>query len=504
MGRNDKRRVASNFVSSLFGYVLSIAIGLILPRFFTLTYGSEVNGLIGSVNQFVVYLGLFEAGVGTATLQALYKPVALDDKNGISSIMNAAGAYYKKAGLYYLIGLLILCFGYPLAFKTDISFFRVVAIVFLTGFINVLNFWVQGKYLVLLRAEGKNYILTNLNSAMNVLTGIIKIVLIRLRVDVVLIMAAAFLVNVGTMIFILIYIKVNYKWLDPTVSADFKAIEQKNYVLIHEISTLIFNNTDIIILTIFCGLKVVSVYSMYKLVIIYLGNILSTITSSVEFSLGQLYQTQKSEFVKRVDLCESVYSVSFHTFNSVALFLFIPFMRLYTAGITDINYVDYRLAVLFVTIELLSSVRVMMTRTISFAGHFKLTTTRTIAESIINLTVSLVAVRFWGIYGVLMGTVVALLYRTNDIIIYSNVRLIGRSPLKTYSIHLLNLVLLIAFQFVYKLLFPVIDSYVMFAVYGAAMVLMTAAAMTIVQMIAFPDFRSMIISVVKKLIGSKK
>ena len=205
MGRNDKRRVASNFVSSLFGYVLSIAIGLILPRFFTLTYGSEVNGLIGSVNQFVVYLGLFEAGVGTATLQALYKPVALDDKNGISSIMNAAGAYCKKAGLYYLIGLLILCFGYPLAFKTDISFFRVVAIVFLTGFINVLNFWVQGKYLVLLRAEGKNYILTNLNSAMNVLTGIIKIVLIRLRVDVVLIMSAAFLVNVGTMIFILIY-----------------------------------------------------------------------------------------------------------------------------------------------------------------------------------------------------------------------------------------------------------------------------------------------------------
>lgn len=504
MGQNDKRRVATNFVSSLFGYVLSIAIGLILPRFFTLTYGSEVNGLIGSVNQFVVYLGLFEAGVGTATLQALYKPVAIDDKTGISSIMNAAGAYYRKAGLYYLIGLIVLCFGYPFAFKTEIGFFRVVAVVFFVGFINVLNFWVQGKYTVLLRAEGKNYILTNLNSVINVLTGILKIVLIRMKVDIVLIMASAFLVNFGTMVFVFIYMKVNYKWLDQTVAADFKAIEQKNYVLVHEISTLVFNNTDIIILTIFCGLKVVSVYTMYKLVITYLGNVLSTITTSVEFSLGQLYQTQKSVFAKRVDLCESVYSISFHTFNSVALFLFVPFMRLYTSGITDINYVDYRLAVLFVTIELLSSVRIMMLKTINFAGHFKLTTSRTITESIINLTVSLVAVQFWGIYGVLLGTVVALLYRTNDVIIYSNVRLIGRSPLKTYSIHLLNLILLVAFQFVYKLLFPVIDSYVMFALCGAAMVLMTAAAMTIVQMMAFPDFRSMVINSLKKLLRRRK
>ena len=212
---------------------------------------------------------------------------------------------------------------------------------------------------------------------------------------------------------------------------------------------------------------------------------------------------RKEEFDKKVDICESVYSIAFSTTYSVALFLFVPFMKLYTAGITDINYVDYRLAILFVSIELLSSMRVLMTKTINFAGHFKNTVSRTITESIINLTVSLIAVRFWGIYGVLMGTIVALLYRTNDIIIYSNVRLIGRSPIKTYCIHLLNLVILIAFQYVYKLLFPVIESYVMFAACGAAMVLMTAFTMTIAQMVAFPDFRSMVMDSLKKLNGRR-
>lgn len=501
---NANEKVKYNLISSFLGYVLSIIIGLILPRFFTLTYGSEVNGLIGSVNQFIVYLGLFEAGVGTALLQALYRPIAIDDKKSISSVMNAASSYYRKAGLYYLIGLIILCIGYPVAFKTGIGFLRVVGIVFFSGFVNVLNFWIQGKYVVLLRAEGKNYITNNLNTISTILTGVLKIVLIRFRVDVVLILFGSLCVNFCLMLFVLFYVKTNYKWLDPNIPADFNAIGQKKYVLVHEISTLIFNNTDIIILTVFCGLKVVSVYTMYKLITTYLGNALSMLPNSVEFSLGQLYQTKKTEFNKRMDIFESVYSTAFTTIYSVALFLFIPFMKLYTSGITDINYVDYRLAVLFVAIELLSSLRIMMLKTINFAGHFKLTTSRTITESIINLSVSLVAVQFWGIYGVLMGTVVALLYRTNDIIIYSNVRLIGRSPLKTYSIHLLNLILLVAFQFVYKLLFPVIESYVMFALCGAAMVLMTAAAMTIVQMMAFPDFRSMVINSLKKLLRRRK
>ena len=486
---NKRGKVKSNLITSLLGYVVSIAIGLILPRFFTLTYGSEVNGLLGSVNQFIIYLGLFEAGVGTATLQALYRPVALDDRNQISSVMNAAGAYYRKAGLYYLIGLLILCFGYPLAFKTEIDYFKVVGIIFFTGFINVLNFWIQGKYVVLLRAEGKNYIITNLNTIITLLSGVLKILLIRMKVDVVLIMAASFLINLGTMVFIFVYMRANYRWLDYSIPADNASIGQKNYVLIHEISTLIFNNTDIIILTIFCGLRVVSVYTMYKLVTTYLGNVLSIIPSSVEFSLGQSFQTSKTDFTGNIDLCESTYSITYHTLYSVALFLFVPFMKLYTSGITDINYVDYRLAVLFVAIELYSSMRVMMNKTISFAGHFKLTTSRTIVESIINLTVSLIGVRLWGIYGVLVGTIVALAYRTNDIIIYSNVRLMGRGPAKTYAIHLINMALLVGFQFIYKLLFSEVSNYIVFGLYGAIMVVMTGMAMLLAQMLFFPEFR---------------
>lgn len=61
-------------------------------------YGSEANGLIASIVQIISYFALLEAGVGAASLQALYKPVAGNDRSHINSILAATSSYYKKPG----------------------------------------------------------------------------------------------------------------------------------------------------------------------------------------------------------------------------------------------------------------------------------------------------------------------------------------------------------------------------------------------------------------------
>ena len=81
---------------------------------------------------------------------------------------------------------------------------------------------------------------------------------------------------------------------------------------------------------------------------------------------------------------------------------------------------------------------------IKFAGHFKQTQWHSVLEAAINVTVSLIGVHFYGIYGVLLGTIAALLYRTNDMIIYANKKILHRSPWKTYRRWLVNLALFIA------------------------------------------------------------
>ena len=82
-------------------------------------------------------------------------------------------------------------------------------------------------------------------------------------------------------------------------------------------------------------------------------------------------------------------------------------------------------------------------------------------ESVINIVVSLACVFRFGIYGVLLGTIAALLYRTNDMIIYANKKILHRSPWKTYRRWLVNLALFIAVTVLSKPLFAriALDTY---------------------------------------------
>ena len=117
-----------------------------------------------------------------------------------------------------------------------------------------------------------------------------------------------------------------------------------------------------------------------------------------------------------------------------------PFMNVYTAGITDAKYVDEYLAFLFVLMRIMASSREASSRVISFAGHFRQMQWRAVLEAAINLSASILLVRKFGIYGVVLGTIVAYFWRTNDIILYANKHLLNRSCWCTYKIWLLNLV----------------------------------------------------------------
>src|SRR5699024_10637919 len=118
----------------------------------------------------------------------------------------------------------------------------------------------------------------------------------------------------------------------------------------------------------------------------------------------------------------------------------LPFMRLYTAG-ADINYIDWRLPVLFGIYQLLSYGRISSNFIIGFAGEFKSTQWRAWLETAINLAFSFVCVFKFGIYGVLFGTIAAVLYRVNDIILFANHRVLKRSAWSTYRRWLTNAII---------------------------------------------------------------
>ena len=456
----NRKRSVRNLISAAVGHLLAVLIGLMLPRLFITRFGSEVNGLLGSISQILVYLGLFEAGVGAVALQALYGPVAGKEWTAINGILSATNIYYKRTSIIYFFALLALSAVYPLIVKAEMDFLTVFLIILFCGLPSVLSFYGQAKYILLLRAEGKNYIITNLAALVNVLIGLTKAALILLGLEVLPVIVVSFFIQLVQFVYITQYVKRNYKDISLSHEPDYKAVSQKNYMLVHQVSGLIFQNTDVLLLSAFSGLKVVSVYSIYKLVMSQLAHLTYILQSSVDFVLGQTFQTDLVKYTRRIDLFESYFSAVTFALYAVVYYVLFSFVSLYTYGITDITYADRNLVFLFVIIELLTVMRTPMLQTINYAGHFRKTTWRTVAESVINLSVSLLGVAFYGIYGVLAGTVIALLYRTNDIIIYSNTRLLRRSPMHTYMIHLLNTGVFVLVQILFSRVFQPIGSYI--------------------------------------------
>ena len=437
------KRSAYNMIFGILNQVVMIAAGILLPRLVLVNLGSESNGLLNSVNQIFTYFALLEAGVGTATLQALYGPVGRNDWDSINGILMATDRYYKRTGVIYLVAFCILAFFYPLAVSSDLRKSTIFLVIVLTGFSGVISYFFQGKYNVLLLAEGKSYISSNLSLITYILTSVAKIILLLHGFDVVALQAMYCFFNVVKMIYIEWYIHRYYKWINLKGTPDYQAISQKNFVLVHQISSLIFNNTDIVILTLTLGLKSVSVYSMYTLLFGMVSTLISTITGSVQFILGQTFKANKEKYEKLLDVYEACSMALVFSLYCIANLFILPFMRLYTSGISDIHYIDHSLPYLFILVYLLNNGRESSNLSIKFAGHFKQTVSRTVFESVINLSVSILCVLRFGIHGVLMGTIVALLYRANDMVIYANKRILKRSPWITYRRWLLNLVLFI-------------------------------------------------------------
>ena len=458
----SKHKGIKNILSGFIGQLITIALGIIIPRLVLLNLGSEANGLLSTVSQIYTYFALLEAGVGNAALQALYGPIGSNNTEQSNRILAAMQHYYRRTGFVYLAGVLIVGFVFPIVVHSSFSYQTLFLVTILGGLGGVVRYFTQAKYLMLIKADGRNYAETNISTIINVLISVTKIILLCARCNVIVIQAMYFGYSVLTSFVYVAYVRRSYSWLNLRVAPDLQALSKRNYAFIHQISAMIFNSTDMMILSLFENLKIVSVYGLYTLLFNMASTAVGTINGSIQYRLGQTFCNKHHEKYLCMHDAFEIYNMALVSslYCIVGIFI-LPFLRLYTAGVQDINYTDPILPYLFIAVYLLNNGRESSNLVIKFAGHFKQTQWHSVLEAAINVGVSLVGVYFCGIYGVLIGTIAALLYRTNDMIIYANKKILNRSPWKTYRRWLVNLGMFIAFTLISKVAFAhvVLDTY---------------------------------------------
>ncbi|MGG2092736.1 polysaccharide biosynthesis C-terminal domain-containing protein [Bacillus sp. S13(2024)] len=431
-----------NFCVAIMLQLITIILGFLIIPIRIQTYGSEMNGLLASIGQFLVYFKLVEAGISIASMQALYKPLANNDTSQVNAILSATKQFYNRAGIIFTIIVVIFSILFPIVTKGEISGFTVTALVIVMAGSGILEFLIFNKYGVLLAADQKDYIVNFIQVIISVLNATISIVLMYLNKSILLVTIWSTSASVLKVMIIVLYFKKYYPEIKFNTIPNYEAISKRWDAFIHQLASLVVFNSPIIIITFFCSLKVVSIYSVYNVIFAAIGSIIGVFSSGLLAGFGQAMTINNQESVRKsYSSFECLYYMVLTWAYTCCLILILPFVRIYTKGIHDANYIDPVLAILFVWVGMSNQIRIPQNMLVSAAGHFKETRKRAIIEACINIIASLVFVQYFGVYGVLMGSICSFTYRTIDFVIYGNRHILNQSPLKSFQRIIINIVL---------------------------------------------------------------
>lgn len=415
MSRNKK--LFLNLIVSIALQLVTIISGFVLPRLYLQYYGSAVNGLVSSVTQYLGFISLAECGVGAVTQSALYKPLAEKDQLQISKVIISSKKFFRKLG-YILIGYVaVLLIIYPKMINDSFEWWFTTSLILAIAISTFAQYYFSMSYRLLLSADQLGYIQMSLqivtvivNTILNVFFTIngFSIQIVKLSTSIVFLLQPA-----GLYLFVKKHYKLNLK-----LKLNDEPIKQKWNGLAQHISSVVLSRTAVAVLT-FYSLVSVSVYNVYFLVVSGLQLIIDSLTNAVQPYIGNIYATQEKNLLNKVFSIWEWISHGFITLlYSCAGILMIPFVRVYTKGITDGNYIVPVFSALITLAYASFCLRYPYTIMIKAAGHYKETQWSCILEAGINIVLSIIFVNIWGLPGVALAILIAMIYRTMYCVFY--------------------------------------------------------------------------------------
>lgn len=489
----DKKNL-KNIIYTFVGQLAVLGLALVVPRFILTGYGSDTNGLLSTIGQIIAYLSLLEAGIGQATRNELYKYLHGDfsDKNGISSVMSVSRKTYRKMTAVYALLVVFIALVLPFVIKTDLSKPTVFLVMLIEGVSGVVSFFFVQDQISLLIADGSQYVNSNIEILFKSMIYMIKIVMALLGVNIILMEAGFFAATVIKILIYKVYMKKHYGWLDYSLADKERRLKDRGSYIVTEVAWVVFSSTDMIVISIFCSTKSSSVYAIYYMVFLVINKLADAVFTSLKFNLGQTFHDDPERYKAMHDMFNTVFFGAVSALLAVSFYLCVPFVSLYTAGISDADYIDNALPLGFCLIILLSWSRMVSEHLVGVAGLAKKLCVISLIEAAVNIVLSVILVNTLGIRGVLYATVAALPLK----VIYCNYLadkvILKRSVFKTVKIIAANAVLFAVLAVCKRFVAVNISSYGSFVLYGLIFTLCSIVLFAAVNLAVNPGILKII------------
>ena len=494
------RKALINFVAGATSELITIACGLILPRLILSNFGSAYNGITHSISQFISYIALMKVGIGGATRAALYKPLADKDTESISRVIAATQQFMKRISMLFVI--FVFCFAIisPTFICTDFGWWFTASLIIIISFSTFAEYYFGFTYQMLLMADQKQYV-TLISVVATILDTIVSALLINKGFGIHVVKLATVLISSITPIFLYFYVNRKYKIIKNIKFSD-KDLPQKWDSTAHEVASFVNNNTDIVILTLFSNLLEVSVYTVYHYVSTNLKKIVNVLTSSFAGAFGNMYANKEYKVMnENLGIYELIVYSSATVLYSAAMVLIVSFALLYTKGVTDVSYERPLFGIVICLAGAFDCFRVPYKTIVTSAGHFKQTRNGAIAEAVINIVVSILLVIKFGLVGVAIGSLCAMIFRTCQYAIYMSKNIINRD-IYYFIKHILISLTIMAITYLISLGYMnFIDSWIEWIFY-AIITTLISIALTLITDLVF--YRQDMYNFLRKLKGNLK
>ena len=407
--KNASRNIITGFALMLFRTLVPFALRSVMIY----KLGMEYVGLDSLFVQILHVLNLAELGVGNAMVYSMYKPIAEDNTDKLQALLNLYRKYYRIIGLIVLAAGLVIIPILPKLIKGTVPDGLNLYILYLINLAStVLSYWLFAYKNSLLMAHQRTDVTNKIQLATFFVRFGIQFLAILLFKNIYFYFMAVLLSQLLTNVLTFVVTNKMYPQYYPQGELTKEAKKDINAhirdLFTSKLGGTVTNSADTIVISAFLGLTVLATYNNYYYIMSALFGFLTIIFHSCLGGIGNSLVVESPEKNYKDFEKFSLFLTWVIGFCTAALFcLMQPFMKIW---VHEENMLGNEFPILFCGYFYIYELALVWATYKDAGGVWHQDRFRPLCVTVVNLGLNLLTVQFWGLYGVILSTVVSYLF----------------------------------------------------------------------------------------------
>lgn len=405
------KNAAKNIV---FGTMIKI-VNMVIPFVFRtvmLHYlGVEYLGLNGLFKSILSFLNLAELGVGSAMVFSMYRPIAEDDTEKICALLRLYRYFYRIIGLFIaVVGIALTPFLRKLISGDIPADMNLYILYYMNLGCTVVTYWLFAYKRSLLDAHQRTDVASKVCLFVQPVEYALKLVAVIVFRNYYLFLSVQLVSQIAINLVVALRVTKMYPDYTPRNQLPKETVkdimQRVRDLFTSKFSGTIFNSADTIVISAFMGLTALAIYQNYYFIITSLKTFLEVILGAVIAGVGNsLVMESKSKNYRDLKKFTMLFGWVMGVSSAMLLCMYQPFMQVWMG---EENLLTFNYVICFVIYYYTMGMNRIINMFKDAAGIWHRDRFRPLVAALVNLGLNLATVKWLGLYGVLLSSVISI------------------------------------------------------------------------------------------------